>query len=465
MSAVLNYFGAVVPTSPTPKNLLVASSTGSSVINGHAGSNYVELTTAAQTFIGQGGGDTIIGVVSGDTITEPVSTAVNTISVNSNYIMPANVQDMIVTSASSGVIGNNLNDCIVSKVANITIQSGTGNDVLTGVAGDNYKFVANSGDDVITNFHPGASTTTGVHTDTVELAGYSQFQTFAQVEAAMTQVGSDVVLKLGSTGAIKFSNTTLSSFTAANFLLDNAPTNLALSFNGQFNSSFNAGPTSAGDIWSTDYGWGGNDTGTLARTISAQGEKELYVDPTLVSATTGKALGLNPFSVSNGVLTIHAAPAPAADVAGLSGYQYTSGMISTRDSFTQTYGYFQATMDVQAGGGAWPAFWLYSANGNKAEIDVMEATTADTITTTSHSYATGSNVSEQSSVYMPNLSSGFHTFGVLWRRPGEQARRSPPRTADRRGRSRDGARQAGAQAPQPYSARRAAVQGAERHGL
>lgn len=40
------------------------------------------------------------------------------------------------------------------------------------------------------------------------------------------------------------------------------------------------------------------------------------------------------------------------------GYDYTSGMLNTYSSFSQTYGYFEMRADMPTDRGAWPAFWL-----------------------------------------------------------------------------------------------------------
>ncbi|HVZ28917.1 MAG TPA: glycoside hydrolase family 16 protein [Asticcacaulis sp.] len=65
------------------------------------------------------------------------------------------------------------------------------------------------------------------------------------------------------------------------------------------------------------------------------------------------------------------------------GGKWTSGLIQSVDSqgrgFSQTYGYFEMRAKMPPGVGAWPAFWLKTANeftdkaSTRAEIDVLEA--------------------------------------------------------------------------------------------
>ncbi len=53
----------------------------------------------------------------------------------------------------------------------------------------------------------------------------------------------------------------------------------------------------------------------------------MYSDPTV---------GINPFSVTNGCLDIHAAPSP--NLSQSYDAPYTSGVITTNHSFSQLYG-------------------------------------------------------------------------------------------------------------------------------
>ena len=184
----------------------------------------------------------------------------------------------------------------------------------------------------------------------------------------------------------------------------------APSFDGEFNSlSLWNGSTG---VWATNYGFGGNPNSLAARTLPGTGEVELYVDA-LMTGTGTTALGLNPYSVSGGILDLHAGPTPAADLSSIWGYKFISGMISTRNSFTQTYGYFEAGMKLPSGPGNWPAFWLYAVNAN-SELDVMEEQNgSNTITGTAHNNGAGGAATGVTNT-IPNLTAGFHKFGVLW---------------------------------------------------
>ena len=143
------------------------------------------------------------------------------------------------------------------------------------------------------------------------------------------------------------------------------------------------------------YDWGG-------RNIPNNSEAEYYEDPTL---------GMNPFAVQNGALTISAAASPPGlDTGGL---PYTSGMITTQNTFSQHGGYFEMRAMVAGGQGLWPAFWLLpSTLADYPEMDIMEDPnlgpgTQYWIHATGQSGGGGGFVSPG-----PMLAAGYHSYGV-----------------------------------------------------
>ena len=176
---------------------------------------------------------------------------------------------------------------------------------------------------------------------------------------------------------------------------------LHLTFDDEFNSFVSSPNGSAG--WMTAYPFGGEN----ARTLVPNHEAEYYSDP---------SVGENPFSVSNGVLSITATPAAAGS--NPYGLPYDSGVATTYKSFAQLYGYFEVKAELPAGPGLWPAFWLLPAdNVNTAELDVFEVlgNAAATIYETTHGSNTdGSNAGQQQIINGTNTSTGFHTYGVDW---------------------------------------------------
>jgi beta-glucanase (GH16 family) len=140
------------------------------------------------------------------------------------------------------------------------------------------------------------------------------------------------------------------------------------------------------------------------RTLPNNHEAEWYADP----GPDG------PFRVSKGMLQITAAPA-----AGLpSGATYRSGLITSQRLFNQRYGYFEMRAQLPGGRGMWPAFWLLPTDGNwPPEIDVMEmlGNAPTTYYVSLHARPNGKPLDETTPVRAPDLSAGFHIFGVAWR--------------------------------------------------
>jgi serralysin len=112
------------------------------------------------------------------------------------------------------------------------------------------------------------------------------------------------------------------------------------------------------------------------RNTIINGEKQIYVDRDF-RGTGSSPLGLQPFSIQGGVLTISAMPADER-VAQLVGKQrYISGCMTTELTHWQRYGYFEMRARMPKGRGFWPAFWLLPKSGVwPPEIDVFEATGA-----------------------------------------------------------------------------------------
>jgi beta-glucanase (GH16 family) len=169
--------------------------------------------------------------------------------------------------------------------------------------------------------------------------------------------------------------------------------------------------------WRADYGKGALGVANLdAYTLRGNSEKEIYVAPGF-KGTAGHDLGLNPFSISNGVLNITASKIPTALQSSTWGYQYASGQINTKQSFSQTYGYFEIRAQMPQGKGFWPAFWLLRQDGKwPPEIDVIEQLGHDpnTYYGTVHSAASGSHTSHTDAIKTSSVSTGFHTYGVNW---------------------------------------------------
>ena len=188
-----------------------------------------------------------------------------------------------------------------------------------------------------------------------------------------------------------------------------------LTFSDEFNNlSLWDGATDTG-TWSTNY-WYNDEWGNYAKsngnTLTGNNEQQWYIN-----ANYAPTDAVNPWTVSDGVLTLTAQPADSATQSQINGYKYTSGMINSWHSFSQQYGYFEMKAELPAGQGLWPAFWLLPQDGDwPPELDVMEVLghDPDKLYTTSHSDASGSHTMDDKGTDVADMSAGYHTYGVDW---------------------------------------------------
>jgi len=170
-----------------------------------------------------------------------------------------------------------------------------------------------------------------------------------------------------------------------------------LTFDEEFNNFVSSPDGSKG--WMTSY------LGET-RTLSGNDEAEYYSD---------SSVGVNPFSLRNGRLTIAAAPAlPGSNPLNL---PYTSGVITTMTLFSQTYGIFEVRAKLPAGQGLWPAFWLLPVSGlYTSELDVFEVlgNAPTTLYATTHGSTGGVWGSDSQAITVPDTSAGFHVYAVKW---------------------------------------------------
>jgi beta-glucanase (GH16 family) len=170
------------------------------------------------------------------------------------------------------------------------------------------------------------------------------------------------------------------------------PSTLTPTFDGEFNS-FISSPDGSTGLWKTTMANGN-------RTLGSNGEQEYYSD---------SSVGTNPFSISNGVLDITAAPGSNA-----LGLPYDSGVITTQGSFNQLYGYFEIDAKMPAGQGLWPAFWLLPESGAwPPELDAFEVL-GNNPTTLYFSTHSSVQATQGTTLSVANVSSGFNLYGVMW---------------------------------------------------
>ncbi len=120
--------------------------------------------------------------------------------------------------------------------------------------------------------------------------------------------------------------------------------------------------------------------------------------------------------VSGGALHLIAQRVPTAGLdkqGAAKQYACRSGMVTTYPSLRFEYGYVQVTAQIPFGKGLWPAFWLAAANQKwPPEVDMLEHWGSKPDGTVYLHPLSG--VRQGGPVSMPNLASGWHTFGLYW---------------------------------------------------
>jgi beta-glucanase (GH16 family) len=193
-----------------------------------------------------------------------------------------------------------------------------------------------------------------------------------------------------------------------------------------FHDDFDEHPLSHGK-WAPHYAggaaypearyWGGEGS-DFKRKTAWNAEQQIYVDPRYAGRST-TPLGLDPFSVRDGLLTITASRTPPALKEVLFNNEYVSGVLTTQGSFAQKHGYFEIRAKMPVGQGVWPAFWMLADNGGwPPEIDIIEGRgqrPGDLVMTTHWRIpATGVVKSCGFDFTVPDAPTAFHDYGVLW---------------------------------------------------
>jgi beta-glucanase (GH16 family) len=194
--------------------------------------------------------------------------------------------------------------------------------------------------------------------------------------------------------------------------LSSSPVNLS-EYTQIFTEEFN-GSSLDRSRWKTSLPWGPD------RIINAENQY-------FVNTFGNNAPAYDPFVFTGETLRITGIETPPELRQAANNQPYLSGVISTSDHFEMTYGYVEMNARVASGDGLLSTFFLFNQNfeGSSPEIDVLEyiGSTPNKAFQTYHYYdsnrarwATGEKQSTPTmeSTSSENLSSGFHTYAVLW---------------------------------------------------
>ncbi len=174
-----------------------------------------------------------------------------------------------------------------------------------------------------------------------------------------------------------------------------------------------------GAAWPEARYWGGTGS-DFKRKTTYNGEQQIYVDPRYSGRGT-TPLGLDPFSVEGGVLSITARRTPEDLREVLFDNEYISGILTTQGSFAQKYGYFEIRARIPVGIAVWPAFWMLADDGGwPPEIDVLEGRgqrPGDMVMTTHWRIPATQAVQYCGFDFIvPDAANAFHDYGALWQR-------------------------------------------------
>jgi beta-glucanase (GH16 family) len=205
------------------------------------------------------------------------------------------------------------------------------------------------------------------------------------------------------------------------------PASLAsVSLHRTFHDDFDAHPLldarwasyyAGGAAWPEARYWGGEGS-DFRRKTNYNGEQQIYVDPRYGGRET-TPLGLDPFKVKDGILSIVASRTPPSLKTVLFNNEYISGILTTQGRFAQKYGYFEIRAKVPVGIGVWPAFWMLADDGGwPPEVDIMEGRgqrPGDIAMTTHWRIPETQRVERCGFDFrIPDAPTTFHDYGVLW---------------------------------------------------
>ena len=379
-------------------------------VYGTSGADYL-TDRMGSVLAGGAGNDTYETVTSSLTVVEGLNQGIDTVKAWCSFALPANVENLVVAAGNSSGVGNELANVITLNGSQSAAYGGAGDDTLIDAgAGQNlFSFSTGTGHDTVQGFN-----TSAANHDTIQLRDFG-LNTFSQVQSHLSQQGADVLVSLNPSDSVTLKNTSVAALNADDFFLQGPPAHGQATFTDDFNALSLYNPSADTGTWKTNY-WFGSQSGANdwnSRTIGA-GEQVLFVDPSY-KGTASSALGLNPFSIQNGVASLTVAKAPAADVASLHGQQYTAGLLTTQETFAQTYGYFEIRASTPAGQGLWPAFWLLPKDNSASEIDVFEQVNDGFTHETTHTTDPNAKTTSIATYFANQQGDGqFHTYGVMW---------------------------------------------------
>ncbi len=177
------------------------------VLEGKAGNDMLLGWSGADTMIGGPGNDTYFVENTGDVVYEKLNEGTDTVSSRLTYILPANVENLILTgtaaingtgnSAANVITGNSAANKLNGLAGNDILNGANGNDLLNGGAGTN-TLTGGLGNDIFrftTKVHADTVADYNVANDTVQLdnAVFTALTATGTLAAARFRVGAQAL--------------------------------------------------------------------------------------------------------------------------------------------------------------------------------------------------------------------------------------------------------------------------------
>ena len=244
----------------------------------------------------------------------------------------------------------------------------------------------------------------------IRLVGFGAMS-LDQLRAGLKVDGGDALLDIGNGQQLRIAGADADIVSAIQIQLDRSQ------YSQTFADNFDALSLDLEDgqskgVWRTNFGYGG----VHSRTLTNNGELQVYSDRQFAGTGT-TSLKIDPFRIADGKLDIVAEPLKEDLRQFAWGRSYTSGLLTTKASFSQMYGLFEIRAKLPKGKGLWPAFWLLPESGAwPPEIDVLEVLGDNTrkLYLSWHSNVGGKHTSDSKPIEVPDMSEDFHTYSVIW---------------------------------------------------
>jgi beta-glucanase (GH16 family) len=244
----------------------------------------------------------------------------------------------------------------------------------------------------------------------IRLVGFGSMS-LDQLRSGLKADAGDALLDLGSGQQLRIAGANADVVSAIQIPLDRSQ--YSPTFTDEFDAlSLDLEDGQSKGVWRTNFGYGG----VHSRTLPNNGELQVYADR-LFSGTGSTSLKLDPFRIADGRLDIVAEPLNEDLRRFTWGLSYSSGLLTTKASFSQMYGLFEIRAKLPKGKGLWPAFWLLPENRAwPPELDVLEVLgdNMKKLYVSWHSNVGGKHTADSKAIEVPDMSADFHTYSVVW---------------------------------------------------